>query len=93
MCMLLSIDHSPRCKLIISPHHAHYNAHQRETIHDKLIRSGLIPKRNQLKCLILGPTVAILPFYQKKKKILKLNGHPEFFEIYIIDETIRCASK
>ena len=41
--------------------------------------SGLIPKRNRLKFL-----TSIRPFFSflSEKKILKLNGHPEYFGIY-----------
>ena len=40
--------------------------------------SGLIPKRNWLKFLTFQS-----PFYfLSEKKILKLNGHPEYFGVY-----------
>ena len=52
--------------------------------------SGLIPTRNRLKFLTFH-----WPFCFLLREILKLNGHPEYFDIYssTLDETMRCTSK
>ena len=51
--------------------------------------SGHIPKRDRLKSLTLHSPFCLF----MNKKILNLNGHPDYFGTYTLNKTIRCALK